>query len=110
MSFELITDPDIIKGFCTDSSNYPGYADALVRPKSTSEVVEVVFKEANAKKIPLTTLGNRSSLTGSAAALGGWILDTSQMNKILKINCDEKFAVSEPGIMLSDFKKTIFDR
>jgi len=107
-SFSLITDPDIVKGFCTDSSNYPGYADALVRPKSTDEVIEIV-KEANAKKIPVTAIGNRSSLTGSAAALGGWILDTSQMTKIIEINHKEKFALAEPGMMLSDFKKTILD-
>ena len=108
MSFQLITDQDIIKGFCTDSSNYPGYADALVRPKSTSDVVEIV-KEANSKKIPITTIGNRSSLTGSAAALGGWILDTSQMTKIFEINTKEKFAIAEPGMMLSEFKKIILE-
>lgn len=106
--FQLITDPDIVKGFCTDSSNYPGHAEALVRPKSTSEVVEIV-KEASSKKIPITTIGNRSSLTGSAAAEGGWILDTSQMTKIIEINHKEMFALAEPGMMLSDFKKTIFD-
>lgn len=108
MSFELITDPDIVKGFCTDASNYPGHAEALVRPKSVSEVAEIV-KEANLKKIPVTTIGNRSSLTGSAASLGGWILDTSQMTKIFEINPEEKFAIAESGIMLSDLKKTILE-
>lgn len=108
MSFQLITDQDIIKGFCTDSSNYPGYADALVRPKSVSDVIEIV-KEASSKKISLTTIGNRSSLTGSAAALGGWILDTSQMTKIFEINQKEKFAIAEPGMMLSEFKKIILE-
>lgn len=108
MTFQLITDPDIVKGFCTDSSNYPGFAEALVRTKTTEEVSEVL-KEANSKKIPVTPIGNRSSLTGSAAACGGWILDTSQMTKIIEINYKEKFAVAEPGIMLSDFKKIIFD-
>ncbi|MBI3307747.1 MAG: FAD-binding oxidoreductase [Candidatus Melainabacteria bacterium] len=107
-SFELITDQDIVKSYCTDSSNYPGYADALVRPKSTSEVVEIL-KEANSKKISITPIGNRSSLTGSAAADGGWILDTSQMTKIIEINHKEKFALAEPGMMLSDFKKKILD-
>ena len=108
-NFQLITDQDIIKGFCTDSSSYPGHAEALVRPKSVSEVVEIV-KDANSKKIPITTIGNRSSLTGSAAALGGWILDTSQMTKIFEINPKEKFAIAEPGMMLSDFKKTILEQ
>lgn len=107
-NFELIEDPDIVKGLCTDSSNYPGYADAIVRPKSTNEVVEIL-KEANLKKISVTPIGNRSSLTGSAAPLGGWILDTSLMTKIIEINYEEKFAIAEPGIMLSDFKKTILD-
>ena len=107
-SFELITDQDIVKSYCTDSSNYPGHADALVRPKSTSEVVEIL-KEANSKKISITPIGNRSSLTGSAAADGGWILDTSQMTKIIEINHKEKFALAEPGMMLSDFKKKILD-
>jgi len=107
-SFEKITDQDIVKSFCTDSSNYPGHAEALIRPKTTAEVVEIV-KEANSKKIPITTIGNRSSLTGSAAAEGGWILDTSLMNKIIEINHKEKFCISEPGPMLADFKKTIFE-
>ena len=107
-SFELITDQDIVKSFCTDSSNFPGYADALIRPKSLDEVVEIV-KEANSKKIPITTIGNRSSLTGSAAPIGGWILDTSQMTKINEIDKNMKFAIAEPGMMLSDFKKTILD-
>lgn len=106
--FELITDPDIVKSYCSDSSDYPGHAEALVRPGSTEEVVEIV-KEAASKKIPITTIGNRSSLTGSAAAEGGWILDTSQMTKIIEINKEEKFAIAEPGIMLSDFKKIILD-
>jgi len=106
--FELITDPDIVKSYCTDSSNYPGHAEALVRPKSTTEVVEII-KEANSKKISITPIGNRSSLTGSAASEGGWILDTSQMTKIIEINHKRKFAISEPGLMLSDFKKVILD-
>ena len=108
MSFNLITDPDIVKSFCTDSSNYPGYAEALVRPKSTEEISEIL-KEANSKKIPVTAIGNRSSLTGSAASLGGWILDTSQMTKIIDINHEGKFALAEPGMMLSEFKKTILN-
>lgn len=107
-NFEIIKDQDIVKSYCTDSSNYPGFADAIVRPKSTNDVVEIL-KEANAKKISVTTIGNRSSLTGSAAAIGGWILDTSLMCKILEINHKEKFAISEPGLMLSDFKKKILD-
>lgn len=106
--FELINDQDIVGSFCTDSSNYPGHAEALVRPKSTDEVVEIV-KEANAKQIPVTVIGNRSSLTGGAAPEGGWILDTSQMTKVIEINHKEKFALAEPGMMLSDFKKVILD-
>lgn len=108
-SFEKITDQDIVKSFCTDSSNYPGHAEALVRPKSTQDVVDIL-KEANSKKIAVTTVGNRSSLTGSAAAEGGWILDTSLMNKIIEINHKEKFCIAEPGPMLADFKKIIFEQ
>ena len=108
MPFEKITDQDIVKGYCTDYSNYPGYADALIRPKSTDEIVEIL-KEANSKKIQILPIGNRSSLTGSAAAEGGWIIDTSQMSKIIEIDKTKKIAISEPGIMLSDFKKRILE-
>lgn len=107
-TYEKITDQDIVKSYCTDSSNYPGYADAIIRPKSVDEVVEIV-KEANSTKTPLMPIGNRSSLTGSAAPEGGWIIDSSQMTKIINIDHDEKFCLAEPGMMLSDFKKSMLD-
>ena len=107
-SFQLICDPDIVRSYSTDASNYPGYAEALVRPNSTQEIVEIL-KEANSKKIPVTPIGNRSSLTGSASAEGGWILDTSLMTKILEVNHKEKYAIAEAGIMLSDFKRVILE-
>jgi D-lactate dehydrogenase (cytochrome) len=39
--------------------------------------------------------------------MGGIVLSTEKMNKILEINKKEKFAIVEPGVLLSDFLKEI---
>ncbi len=56
--------------------------EAVIRPVDES-TIGVVLKIANKFKIPVTTRGAGSSLTGSAAPIkGGWVLDLSLMNDI----------------------------
>lgn len=100
------TEQNEIQDYLKDASNTKGYCDAVVYPENTDDVVSIL-KRANAKKIKVTVCGNRTGLSGGSVPTGGIVLSTEKMNKILEINEVDKFAVVEPGVLLSDFLKEL---
>ncbi len=70
---ELTLDPDIIRGYASDSSNLPGRADALGRPRSERECA-VLFRACSAAGIPFTLAAGRSNLTGGATPTEGALI------------------------------------
>jgi len=77
-----ITDQALIAGYLTDASNTTGHADALVRPKSTEEVSEVLA-HCQAHGIPVTVTAQRTSTTGGPVPNGGWLLSMEGMDRVL---------------------------
>ena len=73
---DCITDPEIIQAYLKDASNIEGFADTLVRPKTTEEVAEIM-RHCQANSIPITVTAQRTSTTGGPVPQGGWLLDTS---------------------------------
>jgi len=73
-------------------------ADAVVRPESTQEVVEIV-KVANENGVPLIPRGAGTSLAGQLLPVkGGIVLDFSKMDKIREISTDDQCVIMEPGV------------
>ncbi len=101
------TDQDIIKGFLEDSSNLSGgHADGVYIPANKTEIVEAI-KECNSQKTPLTVSAGQTGTTGGCIPFGGWILTTQKLNKIIKINAKEKYAIVEPGVTLEQIEKEV---
>lgn len=96
------TDQSEIQNYLTDASNYKGRCDGVYFPESTEEVVEIL-KEANKNKTKVTIAGNGTGLSGGRVPEEGILISTERMNKILKINEEEKFAVVQPGVLLREF-------
>lgn len=96
------SDQSEIQNYLKDASNTSGYCDAVYYPENVSDVVRIL-KEANSNQNKVTVCGNRTGLTGASVPKGGIVLSTEKMNKILEINKEEKYAIVEPGVMLSDF-------
>lgn len=94
--------PDEIENFITDASNTRGFCDAVYFPAHREEIVEILTK-ANLEKIPVTVSGNHTGLTGAGVPRGGIVISTDRLNSILEIKDDEKCAVVQPGVLLSDF-------
>ena len=67
---ELITDANIISGYLSDASNTHGHAEALLRPKTTQEVSEII-QMAQRYSIPITVTAQRTSTTGGPVPDGG---------------------------------------
>ena len=77
-----ITDQALIAGYLTDASNTTGHADALVRPETSAEVVEVLV-HCQSAGIPVTVTAQRTSTTGGPVPHGGWLLSMERMDRVL---------------------------
>ncbi|MBK9098613.1 MAG: FAD-binding oxidoreductase [bacterium] len=100
------TEQNEIQDYLKDASNTKGYCDAVVYPENTDDIV-TILKRANEENTKVTICGNRTGLSAGCVPNGGIVLSTEKMNKILQINEKEKYAVVEPGVLLSDFLQII---
>jgi D-lactate dehydrogenase (cytochrome) len=100
------TEQNEIQVYLKDASNTKGFCDAVVYPESTDDVI-TILKGANADDTKVTVCGNRTGLSAGSVPNGGIVLSTEKLNKILEINEAQKFAMVEPGVVLSDFLKII---
>lgn len=93
-----------VVGRSVDASGAPpvGAALALVQPRSTEEVAAVVGA-ANTAGVPVVPQGALTGLAGGANAVAGaLLLDLSALNRILRIDVDERLAVVQPGVTVAE--------
>jgi len=95
-----------IQDYLKDASNTRGFCEAVVYPESKDDVI-AILKNANEKNTKVTVCGNRTGLSAGSVPNGGIVLSTEKLNKILEINEKEKYAVVEPGVLLSDFYRLL---
>jgi glycolate oxidase len=83
--------------------------EALIKVKQADEVGEVL-KLANEFRIPVTSRGTGSSLTGGATPLhGGWVLDLSQLSSI-EIDPTNRLAICGPGVVVGDLQEQVLEK
>ena len=76
--------------------------EVLVRVHSTQEV-SAVMKLAFDRTIPVTVRGSGTGLVGAAVPLhGGILLETTKMNKILKLDSNNLTVTVQPGVLLME--------
>ena len=76
--------------------------DCLVRVQTTEEV-SAVMKLAYEKTIPVTVRGSGTGLVGAAVPImGGILLETTKMNKILELDPDTLTVTVQPGVLLME--------
>ncbi len=90
--------------YSTDASMYQIEPLGVVIPR-TQEELHAAVELAAKHKIPILPRGAGSSLAGQAIG-NSLILDCSRwLDKIVEINTEERFAIVEPGVVLSDLNK-----
>ena len=76
--------------------------EVLIRV-STTEEVSAVMKLAHEKTIPVTVRGSGTGLVGSAVpVMGGILLETTKMNRILSLDKDRLTITVQPGVLLME--------
>lgn len=83
------------------------YPEAVVFPKSTKEVSEIL-KFASKNKIPVTPRGGGTGLSGGALPVKkGIVINLTKMDKILEIDKENFFVISEAGIITESLQNTV---
>ncbi len=100
---------DEIENYLVDASNFKGNCDAVFFPEDISEIPGILL-EANKKGTPVTIAGNGTGLTGARVPEGGIVIATDRLNKILKINSKQMYAVVEPAVILADFQNILKEK
>lgn len=76
--------------------------DVLVRVHSTEEI-SAIMKHAYEREIPVTVRGSGTGLVGSAVPImGGILLETTAMNRILNLDADTLTVTVQPGVLLME--------
>lgn len=103
------TDQNEIQNFLADASNFTGNCDAVYFPENAEEI-QFILIEANKNKSPVTVAGNGTGLTGARVPKGGIVISTERLNKIFEINCEKKYAILQPAVILNDFQKILKEK
>jgi alkyldihydroxyacetonephosphate synthase len=77
----------------------PNPPDAVVYPRSHDDIIKIV-EFCSRERIPIIPVGGQSSVTGALQApLGGIAMDlTKHLNRIIRINTDNKTVTVQAGI------------
>ena len=99
----VLTTPEALKAYSYDgTTSWQHDPEVVVFPTSTEEISKVL-KLANNERIPVTPRGGGTNVSGgSVPVMGGIVLVTTKMNKILKIDKENLSATVEPGVVLQD--------
>ena len=81
--------------------------DVVLLPVSTEEVSRIM-KVASREEIPVTARGTGTNLTGGSVPVkGGIVLAFTKMNRILKIDKENRIAVLQPGVINMELQKEL---
>jgi glycolate oxidase len=106
----VLTEPEDLVAYSYDGTFAERRPEIVVRPDSTQQVSEVM-KVAWREEIPVAPRGMASGLAAASIPLiGGMVLDTCRLNRILEID-EENFTVTaEAGVITQTLADTVADK
>jgi glycolate oxidase subunit GlcD len=80
---------------------------AVVLPADKTEVARIV-RACRAHGVPFVPRGAGTGLSGGAIALeSGVVIECSRMNRILRVDAENRIAVVQPGVVNADLSKAV---
>lgn len=102
----ILRDPDQMEPYSHDEyalNDIWHSPEVVLKPKTAQQVVEIL-KLAYTEQIPVTARGSGTGLCGACVPVyGGIVLSLENMKKILEIDVENRMAVVEPGLTLTEF-------
>lgn len=104
--YVLVEKEDVIV-YEQDGSIFQVMPEIVVVPGNTEEVAGVV-KAARSASVPIVPRGSGTGLAGGAVpAEGGVVLSLARLDRILKIDLQNRIAIVEPGVINQDVTKAV---
>ncbi len=90
-----------------DNSRRQALPDAVAFPTSHTQV-EALVQACRAHRIPVIARGRGSNTTGATVPVdGGVVVSFERMNRIVRIDPDNRLAVVEPGVLNGDLQQAL---
>lgn len=90
-----------------DAVNKKFLPEVVVFPASAEEI-SAILRLANKRQFPVIPRGAGSGFSGgSLPVLGGVVLVTTRLNRIIKIDNEDLTAIVEPGVVCGEFQKEV---
>ncbi|HEV2765379.1 MAG TPA: FAD-linked oxidase C-terminal domain-containing protein [Pyrinomonadaceae bacterium] len=102
----VLSEPDELLVYeCDGLTHYRAMPRAVVFPRTTEEVSEVVRVLARAR-VPFAPRGAGTGLSGGALALdAGVVVELARMRRLLKLDAENRLAVVEAGLVNAHLSK-----
>ncbi|WP_141455675.1 FAD-linked oxidase C-terminal domain-containing protein [Pseudoxanthomonas sp. z9] len=102
-----LTDADARRRYGEDNSRRFALADAVALPR-TREQVEAIVRACREHGVPIVARGSGTSSTGAAIPYaGGVAVSFERMNRILRIEAGDRYAVVEPGVLNGELQAAL---
>ncbi|SFR90234.1 D-lactate dehydrogenase [Dyella sp. OK004] len=93
--------------YAYDNSRRNALPDAVVFP-TTHEQVETLVRACREHRVPVVARGRGTNTTGATVPVaGGVVVSFERMNRILRIDPDNRLAVVEPGVLNGDLQNAL---
>ncbi|MBT2115664.1 FAD-binding protein [Dyella sp. LX-66] len=93
--------------YAYDNSRRNALPDAVVFP-TTHEQTEALVRACREHRVPLVARGRGTNTTGATVPVdGGVVASFERMNRILRIDPDNRLAVVEPGVLNGDLQQAL---
>ena len=90
-----------------DATRQQHLPEVVVHPADAQQI-SLILKMANSERIPVFPRGAGSGFTGgSLPTVGGIVLTTERMDRILEIDQENLVATVEPGVVTGQFQKAV---
>ena len=90
-----------------DNSRRQATPDAVVFPTTHEQVVALV-RTCRAHGVPLVARGRGTNTTGASVPVsGGVVASFERMNRVLRVDADDRIAVVEPGVINGDLQAAL---
>ena len=99
---KVLTKKEDLLPYASDASYISGEMPLAVVLPSSAEEVSKALKLCYENDVPVYVRGGGTSLTGASAPLGGIVISTLRLNKLLAISARAKNAVAEAAVRLTD--------